>query len=170
MLTVNQLHKRFADKTAVDVVGLSVGAGEAFCLLGANGAGKTTTMNMLLGFLRPDAGNAAFLRIEQRQKINDSWDRDKQADSSAFLQRHPQQADTSPITGRFAWHWCYAMLQISDEAEVAHRYGQAQSDLATHLRLLSPTLMPERGTGSSQRAHQGLSSSTSNKHGTGVNV
>lgn len=38
---------------------LAVHAGEVFALLGGNGAGKTTTLGVLLGFVRPSAGQVA---------------------------------------------------------------------------------------------------------------
>jgi ABC-2 type transport system ATP-binding protein len=41
---------------ALDGLDLELGAGGIYALLGANGAGKSTTLNLLLGFLRPDAG------------------------------------------------------------------------------------------------------------------
>ena len=41
---------------AVRGLDLEVARGESFGLLGPNGAGKTTTLKMLLGLLRPDAG------------------------------------------------------------------------------------------------------------------
>ncbi len=48
----------FGEVTAVRDVSLTVGPGEVVGLLGANGAGKTTTIRMLLGLLRPAAGQA----------------------------------------------------------------------------------------------------------------
>lgn len=56
-----QLSKRFGDNVALDSLNLDVEAGEIACLLGANGAGKTTTMNLFLGFLEPDGGEARVL-------------------------------------------------------------------------------------------------------------
>ena len=41
---------------AVKDLSLDVQAGEIFGLLGPNGAGKTTTINLISGFLKPDAG------------------------------------------------------------------------------------------------------------------
>jgi len=52
------LTKRFGATLALDALDLTVAAGEVVCLLGANGAGKSTTLNLLLGFLRPDGGEA----------------------------------------------------------------------------------------------------------------
>lgn len=56
MLEAANARKTYGDVTALEGLDLSVGAGEAICLLGANGAGKSTTMNLFLGFIAPDAG------------------------------------------------------------------------------------------------------------------
>jgi ABC-2 type transport system ATP-binding protein len=52
------LTKRYGAITAVDQLDLSVPAGQVFGFLGPNGAGKTTTLRMLLGLIRPTAGEA----------------------------------------------------------------------------------------------------------------
>jgi ABC-2 type transport system ATP-binding protein len=51
------LIKRYGDVTAVDGISLCIRRGEVFGLLGPNGAGKTTTIGMMLGVLKPSAGN-----------------------------------------------------------------------------------------------------------------
>ena len=53
---IRQLTKRYGSLTAVDAVSLTVRAGEVYGFLGPNGAGKTTTLRMLLGLVRPSAG------------------------------------------------------------------------------------------------------------------
>lgn len=55
------LRKRFGRQTAVDDVSFSVGRGEVLGLLGPNGAGKTSVIKMLLGLVRPDAGEVLLL-------------------------------------------------------------------------------------------------------------
>lgn len=53
---IHGLTKRFGDHVAVNEVSLAVMPGEFFGFLGPNGAGKTTTIRMMVGLLRPDAG------------------------------------------------------------------------------------------------------------------
>jgi iron(III) transport system ATP-binding protein len=48
--------KNFGDSAAVKDLNLSIERGEFVSLLGPSGCGKTTTLNMLAGFLTPDAG------------------------------------------------------------------------------------------------------------------
>ena len=55
------LRKRYGRRTAVDGVGFSVARGEVLGLLGPNGAGKTSVIKMLLGLVRPDAGEILLL-------------------------------------------------------------------------------------------------------------
>ncbi|MGY1736098.1 ABC transporter ATP-binding protein [Geodermatophilus sp. SYSU D00684] len=55
------LRKRYGRRTAVDGVSFTVGRGEVLGLLGPNGAGKTSVIKMLLGLVRPDAGEVLLL-------------------------------------------------------------------------------------------------------------
>jgi ABC-2 type transport system ATP-binding protein len=60
-IVVDGLTKEFGEIVAVDQVSFSVQQGEVLGYLGPNGSGKTTTMRMLLGLLRPTAGEARIL-------------------------------------------------------------------------------------------------------------
>ena len=55
-LELKNLHKRFDKEPVVDDLNLSLDKGELLCILGGSGCGKTTTLNMIGGFLTPDAG------------------------------------------------------------------------------------------------------------------
>lgn len=63
-IRIRGLTKRFGATIALDGLNLDVGMGEIVCLLGANGAGKTTTLNLLLGFLKLDGGEALMMGRE----------------------------------------------------------------------------------------------------------
>lgn len=58
---VEDLHKRFGPKPAVDGISLRVRRGCIYGVLGPNGAGKTTTLRMLATLLTPDTGRARVL-------------------------------------------------------------------------------------------------------------
>jgi ABC-2 type transport system ATP-binding protein len=55
------LSKHFGDTAAVKSLSLTVRRGEVFGFLGPNGAGKTTVVKMLLGLVRPSAGQVMVL-------------------------------------------------------------------------------------------------------------
>ena len=55
---VRGLTKTFGRVTAVDEVSFTAPAGRVTGFLGPNGSGKTTTLRMVLGLVRPDAGEA----------------------------------------------------------------------------------------------------------------
>ena len=55
-IRVHQLHKAFADFTAVRDSNFTVQDGEFFCLLGPSGCGKTTTLRMIAGLELPTSG------------------------------------------------------------------------------------------------------------------
>ncbi|GAA0451591.1 multidrug ABC transporter ATP-binding protein [Actinoplanes capillaceus] len=58
MIEVQELTKRYGDKTAVDGLTFSVKPGIVTGFLGPNGAGKSTTMRMILGLDKPTSGTA----------------------------------------------------------------------------------------------------------------
>jgi len=55
-IRVQNLHKAFADFTAVKDSSFVVNDGEFFCLLGPSGCGKTTTLRMIAGLELPTSG------------------------------------------------------------------------------------------------------------------
>jgi ABC-2 type transport system ATP-binding protein len=57
--------KHFESTTALDEVELTLAAGDVRGLLGPNGAGKTTLLQIMLGLLRPDAGEVTLLGHRQ---------------------------------------------------------------------------------------------------------
>ncbi len=70
MIELRQLSKTY-NKGAVQAVknlSLEVKKGELFGFLGPNGAGKTTTIKMVVGLLRPDAGQVLLEGIDARRE------------------------------------------------------------------------------------------------------
>jgi ABC-2 type transport system ATP-binding protein len=55
------LSKHYGDVRAVDGLDLCIRRGEIYGFLGRNGAGKTTTIRLLLGLIRPSAGQVMML-------------------------------------------------------------------------------------------------------------
>ena len=69
-ITIQDLTKKFEDKTALEDLNLQVAKGELFGLLGPNGAGKTTTINILCGLVKPTSGIAKIYGYDvQRETV-----------------------------------------------------------------------------------------------------
>jgi len=73
VLEIENLTKYFGRLCAVNKMGLEVGAGQVFGMLGPNGSGKTTTLGMLMGVVNPTAGSYKWFgevpTHETRKKI-----------------------------------------------------------------------------------------------------
>lgn len=61
VVEVDRVSKSFGAQPVLQELSFSIEGGEIFCLLGPNGAGKTTTLEILEGFLAPDAGAVRVL-------------------------------------------------------------------------------------------------------------
>ena len=57
MLKIENLTKKYGDKSTIDNLNLEVQDGEIFGFIGHNGAGKTTTIKCIVGILEFDNGN-----------------------------------------------------------------------------------------------------------------
>lgn len=64
IVVARKLTKTYGAVTALDSCSLGVSSCEVFGLLGPNGAGKTTLLRLLLGFLRPTAGDASVAGLD----------------------------------------------------------------------------------------------------------
>jgi ABC-2 type transport system ATP-binding protein len=69
------LTKHYKTLTAVEDLSFEVRRGEVFGFLGPNGAGKTTTIGMLLGLVRPSAGDAEVLGVSIRHNLHTALQR-----------------------------------------------------------------------------------------------
>jgi lipopolysaccharide export system ATP-binding protein len=64
VLSARGLRKSYKGREVVGGVDISVQTGEVIGLLGPNGAGKTTTFYMIVGLIRPDAGQVFLDELE----------------------------------------------------------------------------------------------------------
>ncbi len=72
-IETNNLTKQYGHVTAVAGLSLRVARGEIYAFLGLNGAGKTTTIRMLLGMVKPTAGEAQVLGSRIRLGERNPW-------------------------------------------------------------------------------------------------
>src|SRR5260221_1273971 len=74
LVAVENISKRYGQRTAVEGVTLTLRAGEICGFVGANGGGKTTTLRMLAGILTLDGGRGRVLGfdlVRESAKIRD---------------------------------------------------------------------------------------------------
>jgi ABC-2 type transport system ATP-binding protein len=69
-LTINSLHKRFGEVTAVNDVSLTVQHGTIFGVIGADGAGKSTLFQMCTTLIPQDKGTIEVLSMDSVKKRN----------------------------------------------------------------------------------------------------
>jgi len=60
LVAAEHLRKTFGSTHAVEDINLNIASGEIYGLVGSDGAGKTTTLRLLVGALKPDAGDASI--------------------------------------------------------------------------------------------------------------
>lgn len=60
ILTLNDVSKSFGGVQALDRVSFTVAENEVVGIIGLNGSGKTTAVNIISGFVKPDAGRIGF--------------------------------------------------------------------------------------------------------------
>lgn len=60
LIDINNMTKDYGDGRGIFDVSLSIEKGEVFGFVGTNGAGKTTTIRHMMGFLKPQSGNATI--------------------------------------------------------------------------------------------------------------
>ena len=64
ILEATSLTRHYGSRRGIEAVDLSVREGALFGFLGPNGSGKTTTIRVLLGLLRPSAGQAKVFGLD----------------------------------------------------------------------------------------------------------
>jgi ABC-2 type transport system ATP-binding protein len=72
-IETKNLTKQYGDVVAVTGLSLRVMRGEIYAFLGLNGAGKTTTIRMLLGLIKPTAGEIQVYGAEIQSRSKKPW-------------------------------------------------------------------------------------------------
>ena len=109
-IETDNVSKSFGSVHAVNDVSLRVDRGEIYGFLGLNGAGKTTTIRMLLGMIRPSAGNVKVLGQSVGQQGRGPWAQ------VGHLVESPS---------------CYPELTVRENLEVARRLYGVKNQKAT---------------------------------------
>jgi ABC-2 type transport system ATP-binding protein len=68
MIQINNLQKRFGEKTAVNIDNYLISQGDMLGLVGNNGAGKTTLFRLILDLLQADRGNVTINEMYPKVK------------------------------------------------------------------------------------------------------
>jgi osmoprotectant transport system ATP-binding protein len=71
MIVLRHVTKTFGARLAVDRVSLEVEAGTTGILLGSSGSGKSTVLRLILGLIRPDAGEVAIDGMRVTAQLRD---------------------------------------------------------------------------------------------------
>lgn len=72
ILQLDNVHKSFGARKAVNGVSFSISEGEIFGLLGPNGAGKSSTLSLISGLLKLDQGNIFVGPWDLRKNLQDA--------------------------------------------------------------------------------------------------
>ncbi len=68
MIQIQNLIKKFGNKTALQSINLSIAPGEIFCLIGPNGAGKSTLVKIIAGLLQPSEGSVSVGNFDTKNE------------------------------------------------------------------------------------------------------
>ena len=67
LLRATGIEKRFGAVVAASEINIHIPVGQRVSLIGSNGAGKTTFVNMITGYMKPDAGSIHFGELDITQ-------------------------------------------------------------------------------------------------------
>lgn len=62
LLEIANIHKSFDQKNILNGINLKIEEGDKIFLMGPSGVGKSTFLDVIVGFLKPDAGNVYFCK------------------------------------------------------------------------------------------------------------
>lgn len=133
------LTKRFGTHTAVDDLTLRIPKGTAFGFIGPNGAGKSTTIKMLMGMLRPTAGEARLLGADVSSRPPVLKQRVGYVPEQHFVYRWMRVGEVIGFCRALYDHWndrrCDELLQLF-ELDANRKVRHLSKGMAVKLALL----------------------------------
>lgn len=137
MITVQGLTKTFSGEKGIRELSFSVNRGEVFGFLGPNGAGKSTTMRHLMGFMKPDSGEASICG-------HDVWK------SQGIVQRHTgylpgEISFIDGMTGLSFLEFMGSMRGMKDKSKRDRLIRMLQFDASTPIRKMSKGMKQKVG-------------------------
>ncbi|MDR3053840.1 MAG: ATP-binding cassette domain-containing protein [Zoogloeaceae bacterium] len=129
-LTVQDLHKTYAQVPVVDQLSFALEKGQCFGLLGPNGAGKTTTLKLCLGLTAPDAGHITLAGLPipaeaktARQRVGvvpqfDNLDPDFTVSENLFVFGRYFGLTRADIEPRLSWLLQFSSLENKRDARI----------------------------------------------------
>jgi ABC-type multidrug transport system ATPase subunit len=120
LLTVSDVTKLYKNGRGIRQVSFAVAKGDVFGFIGPNGAGKTTMLKLIMGLIRPDAGDIHIFGQSVLERFEQAVDRVgcivETADAYAYMSAY----DNLKLAARF-----YPDLPKSRIAEVLDQVGLA---------------------------------------------
>jgi len=135
-ITATDLVKKYGDRVVVDHVSLEVKRGEVVGLLGPNGAGKTTSFYMIMGLVKPNAGQVSLGETDVTR-----WPMHGRAragmgylaqDASVFRKLSVEEnimaiLQLMPVSNEYRRNRCHELLEQFDLTERRKALGQSLS-------------------------------------------
>ncbi|MBM3671510.1 MAG: metal ABC transporter ATP-binding protein [Actinobacteria bacterium] len=118
-LQARSVSHSFGGSPALDDVSLRVGRGEFCALVGPNGSGKSTLVRILVGLLRPDAGEVRCLGRDPRA-LEDRWRIGYVPQRHALAPALPATVEEVVATGRVARRGWWRRPRGDDRDAVRH--------------------------------------------------
>lgn len=139
LLSVQGIHKSFADRAVLTDISLHVNEGQIVTLIGPNGAGKTTLVRIALGLMAPDAG-----RVIHRSGLRVGYMPQKihiESTMPISVSRFLQLADRQHLTKIHKLLDQLNVLHIANQQLTAISGGEMQRALLARALLRKPQLL-----------------------------
>jgi zinc transport system ATP-binding protein len=119
VLAADRVSFSYGADPVLDCVGLQVAPGEFVALVGANGSGKSTLLRILLGLLRPGAGEVRLFGVPPH-RLKERWRIGYVPQRPALARELPASVEEVVAAGRLARTGWRRRFTQADRDEVDH--------------------------------------------------